>query len=151
MSYSDVISSLNEAIRIEHTLAMQCEQYALTLKGLWRIPLTPYLEELAGEAREHARKFGQKVVALGGIPTADLGAVRAGGTAEDMINEILRMERSAIEAYKRSLTLVPDDDVALRTMIEDHIESEQRHIDEIALLVFEDGTRSHDRGVRRVS
>ena len=130
---SALIESLNEAIRIEHTLAMQCFQQSQTVRGLWRLQLVPFLEGLGEEARQHARKFAQKVVALGGVPTVAVGDVTLSEGAEEMLHDNLALERSAMAAYLRVLELVGDD-VPMRTLLEDHIEGEQRHIEELELL-----------------
>lgn len=129
---------------------MQCEQFALTTTGLWRLSLIPFLEGLASEARGHARKFGGKVVSLGGVPATGVSPVRAGGTAEEVVREVLRLEKTALQTYAHALDLVPHHDGALRTMVEDHIESEQRHIEEIAKLVGADA-QAKSEDVRRVS
>ncbi len=132
----NVIDRLNEAIALEHTLAMQCHQYALTVSGLWRLSLAPFFEDLAEEARGHARKFGQKVVALGGTPSTMVRPIQASGRAEAMVADVLRMEREALALYGQALASVDAGDVALRTMLEDHIEAEQRHVDEVERLVL---------------
>ncbi|MEO1227330.1 MAG: ferritin-like domain-containing protein [Myxococcota bacterium] len=151
----EVIGALNEALRVEHTLAMQCHQYALTVSGLWRLSLAPFFRDLAGEARDHAAKFGAKVVALGGTPATQLEDVRDSEDAFAMVEDILALERRAMSVYLSALAVVPEGDVALRTMIEDHIADEQLHIDEIEQLV-RGGAPGHQRavttdGVRRAS
>lgn len=153
MKSSATIDVLNEALRVEHTLAMQCQHYALTIRGLWRLSLVSFFEDLADEARGHAQKFGKKVVALGGVPIAEVESVRSSATAEEMVADVLTLERRAMDTYLRALKTVPEDDVALRAMLEDHIEAEQRHIDEIERLVVERGSgdTKNPAAVRRAS
>lgn len=146
MRSSEAIDVLNQAICVEQTLALQCEQFALTLTGMWRLSWVPYLEDLASEARSHARKFGKKVVALGATPATELRPVKSGGTAESMALEVLRLERLALDTYVRALTLVPVDELALRTMLEDHIAAEQQHIEELEQLV---GPEAEASDIRR--
>lgn len=129
-----IIETLNEAIRIEHALTLQSEHQAIVVRGLWRVQMAPFFQHLADEAREHARKFGTKVFALGGIPTFEVGPIRHSETVEEMVADALNLERAALDAYARALALV-EDDVALRNMLEDHIDTEQRHVDELELLV----------------
>lgn len=129
-----IIETLNEAIRIEHALLMQSDHQAMEVRGLWRLQMAPFFTHLAEEAREHARKFGQKIVALGGIPTVEVGPIRLSETVEEMLSDALQLERAALEVYERALTLAGDD-TALRNMLEDHIEGEQRHIEELELLL----------------
>lgn len=155
MANANLISVLNEALRVEHTLAMQCQHYSLMVSGLWRIPLVPFFEELAGEAQEHARKFGRKVVALGGVPATQVEAVQESRAAEDMIRDVLTLEHRARDIYLRALDAVPEGDIALRTMLEDHVESEQRHIDELERIAVEPSAGGHkaenSAAIRRAS
>ena len=151
MNRNVLIDSLNAAIRIEHTLSMQCYQQALTVRGLWRLQLNPYFEAMGKEASDHARKFGEKVVALGGIPVVDVGTVTLSEKPDDMLQDNLRLEHQAMAAYREVLALVEEDNLPLRTMLEDHIEAEQRHIEELELLIGGAATQSSSQTVRRVS
>ncbi|MEO1234046.1 MAG: ferritin-like domain-containing protein [Myxococcota bacterium] len=152
-SNREVIGVLNEALRVEHTLAMQCHHYALTVAGLWRLSLAPFFRDLAGEARGHAAKFGAKVVALGGTPATQLDEVKASEDPLEMVEDVLALERRAMSVYLSALAAVPEGDVALRNMLEDHIDDEQRHIEEIELLVRESasGSQRAPTDVRRAS
>jgi len=134
MSNTKLTARLNEAIAVEHTLAMHCFLYETTVSGLWRVSLGPLFKELGDEARDHARLFGQKVVALGATPACAVGPVQAARSAEEMVDTLLALETQAIALYASALETVEDGDVAMRNMLEDHIDAEQRHIDEIALV-----------------
>ncbi len=129
-----IIETLNEAVRIEHALLMQSDHQATVVRGLWRLQMAPFFSQLAEEARGHARKFGQKIVALGGTPTVEVGPVRQSETVEEMLYDALRLEREALASYERALELA-DDDTAMRNMLEDHIEAERRHVEELELLI----------------
>jgi bacterioferritin (cytochrome b1) len=87
------------------------------------------------KALEHAYKFGQKIVALGGVPTVEVGAmVRQSLDLEEMVPQDLELEREALQAYLEAWTLAGDD-VALRTMLEEHIATEQRDIEELEMYL----------------
>ncbi len=129
-----IIETLNEAMRIEHALMMQSDHQAMEVRGLWRLQMAPFFSHLAEEAREHARKFGQKIVALGGVPTVEVGPIRMSETIEGMLGDALHLERAALKCYERALELAHDD-TALRNMLEDHIDAEQRHVEELELLM----------------
>ena len=150
-SRAALIESLNAAIGIEHTLAMQCYQQSLMIRGLWRLQLAPFLDELGKEAGEHARKFGHKVVALGGVPATAVGETTLSATAQDMLTDNLKLERAAMAAYLKALELAGDD-LPLKNMLEDHVEAEQRHIEELELLTQDPKTAQEaPTTVRRVS
>ncbi len=125
-----IIDTLNEAIEVERTLALQCEYQALTVRGLWRATYHGFFMELADEARDHARKFGQKVAGLGGNPSTAVGAIKQAADVFDMLDLDLDLERRALATYERALALAAND-TALRNMLEDHIEAETLHIEEL--------------------
>jgi bacterioferritin (cytochrome b1) len=55
---------------------------------------------------------------------------------EEMLQYDLELERQAKQAYLDALALC-EDDVALRNMLEDQIEDEQRDIEELELILEE--------------
>jgi bacterioferritin len=131
MQTTEMMDALNKAIALEHTASLQYKQHALLVRGLWRKLFADFFAAESRQALEHAHKFGQKIVAFGGVPTVEVGArVRQSLDLEEMIQQDLELEREAMEAYLEAWTLAADD-VALRTMLEDHIETEQRDIEEL--------------------
>lgn len=132
-----VIDALNKAVALEHAACIQYKQHALLVRGLWRKVYAEFFREESRTAQEHAYKFGQKIVALGGVPTIEVGsAVRQSLELEEMLQYDLELERQAKQAYLDALALCQDD-VALRNMLEDQIEDEQRDIEELELILEE--------------
>lgn len=135
MNKTQVIEALNTAISLEHTACLQYKQHGLLVRGLWRKSFAEYFLEESRNAHEHAQKFGQKVVALGGVPTVEVGAtVHQSLDLEEMLQQDLDLERRALQAYLEAHALT-EDDVALRAMLEDHIDSEQHDIEELELYL----------------
>jgi bacterioferritin len=130
-----VIEALNKAVALENAAMLQYKQHALLVRGLWRRVFTEFFSSESHSALDHARKFGQKIVALGGVPTVEVGAtVRQSLDVEEMLRQDLDLERQAMQAYLAALGLAQDD-VALRNMLEDQIEQEQRDIEELELYL----------------
>jgi bacterioferritin (cytochrome b1) len=114
---------------------LQYKQHALLVRGLWRKVFADFFASESHGALDHARKFGHKIVALGGVPTVEVGAtVRQSLNVEDMLRLDLDLERRAMQAYLAAHALAQDD-VALRNMLEDQIEQEQRDIEELELYL----------------
>jgi bacterioferritin len=135
MQTDEMIEALNKAIALEHTASLQYKQHALLVRGLWRKLFADFFATESRQALEHAHKFGQKIVAVGGVPTVEVGAmVRQSLDLEEMVQQDLELEREAMQAYREAWTLA-EDDVALRTMLEDHIETEQRDIEELEMYL----------------
>jgi len=135
MSTASMIDALNKAVALEHTASLQYKQHALLVHGFWRKLFGDFFAAESHHALEHAHKFGQKIVALGGVPTVEVGAmVRQSLDLEEMVQQDLELEREAMQAYLEAWTLAADD-VALRTMLEEHIATEQRDIEELEMYL----------------
>ena len=135
MDTARVIEALNKAVALEHAASLQYNQHALLVRGLWRKVFADFFSAESHSALDHARKFGQKIVALGGVPTIEVGAtVHQSLDVQEMLRQDLQLERQAMQAYFAAHALA-EDDVALRTMLEDHIEQEQRDIEELEMYL----------------
>lgn len=132
METKKVIAALNKAIALEHTASLQYKQHALLVSGLWRKVFADFFASQSKSSLEHAEKFGRKVVALGGVPTVEVGTVHQATDLEDMLRQDLTLEKDTMQAYLEAHALT-EGDVALRTMLESHIESEQRDIEELEM------------------
>jgi bacterioferritin len=135
MDTTRVIAALNKAISLENAASLQYKQHALLVRGLWRKLFADFFSGESHSALDHAHRFGQKVVALGGVPTVEVGTtIRQSLDVAEMLRQDLDLERQAMQAYLAAHALA-EDDVALRTMLEDHIEQEQRDIEELELYL----------------
>ena len=134
MDTAKVIDTLNKALTLEHAATLQYQQHALLVNGLWRKVFADFFASQSRSAQEHALKFGQKIVALGGLPTVEVATVRQSTDPEEMLRQDLDLEREAMKAYLEAHTLA-EGDVALRAMLESHIDSEQRDIEELEMYL----------------
>ena len=73
-------------------------------------------------------------MALGGVPSVEVGTVRQTLEVEEMLRQDLELERAAMQAYMEAHALA-EDDVALRTLLEDQIKDEQHDIEELELYL----------------
>ena len=132
MSKSKVIGALNKAIALEHAATLQYQQQSMLVRGLWRRVFSDFFAGHSSEAISHARRFGQKVVALGGIPTVEVGPVHQSTEVEEMLGHALDLEEKALAAYHKAYEAAKGD-VALCNMLEDQIEAEQADVEELQL------------------
>ena len=146
MDAKKVNAALNKVIALEHTAALQYKQHALLVNGLWRKAFADFFSAQSKEALEHAEKFGQKVVALGGVPTVELGTVRQSIDLEEMLRQDLALEKDTMQAYLEAHALT-EGEIALRTMLESQIESEQRDIEELEMYLSMVKTKGVEREV----
>ena len=153
MDTPQVVDALNKAVALEHAACLQYQQHALLVRGLWRKVFADFFTSESRSALDHAYKFGQKIVALGGVPTIEVGAtVRQSLDLEEMLRQDLAIERAALQAYLNALALA-EDNVALRNMLEDQIETEQRDVEELEMYLdmVQTGTVAPEVNIRVVS
>jgi bacterioferritin len=151
MDTKKISTALNRAIALEHTAALQYKQHSLLVSGLWRKVFADFFFSQSKSSLEHAEKFGQKVVALGGVPTVEVGTVHQATELEEMLRQDLALEKETMQAYLDAHALT-EGDVALRTLLESHIESEQRDIEELEMYLGMVKTKGVERevNIRRV-
>ncbi|MBM4257342.1 MAG: ferritin [Deltaproteobacteria bacterium] len=151
MDTKALITALNKVIAFEHTATLQYKQNALLVNGLWRKVYADFFAAQAKSSMDHAAKFGQKVVVLGGVPTVEVGTVHQSTDLEEMLRLALDLEKSTMKAYLDAHALT-EGDIALRTMLEGQIESEQHDIEELEMYLGTIKTQGVERevSIRRV-
>jgi bacterioferritin len=132
MNTAKVIDALNKALSLEHAATLQYQQHALLVNGLWRRVFADFFASQSRSSQNHALKFGQKIVVLGGLPTVEVSTVHQSTDLEEMLRQDLELERETMKAYLEAHALA-EGDVALRAMLEGHIESEQHDIEELEM------------------
>ncbi len=135
MDTQKIITTLNKAVSLEHAAALQYQQHALLVNGLWRKVFADFFEGQSKTALSHAHTFGQKIVSLGGVPSVEVGTtVHQSTDLEEMLQQDLALEKEAMQAYLEAHALA-EGNVALRSMLENHIEGEQEDIEELEMYL----------------
>jgi bacterioferritin len=140
MDYSKIIDKLNEAIRHEWTGVAQYSQAGFLISGLWREVYAKVFYDNAGESFGHAKLVGEKITALGGVPTIERNAVKQTNDLTEMLNNALEFETTAVRLYNEAL-LLAEGDRALVVWLEDILKEEQEGVDEFTLIL-----RGHNSG-----
>jgi bacterioferritin len=109
---------------------LQYNQYAQVLLGPERRVWHEWFEETSDEALSHARTFGKRVVALGGVPSVEPEPVRQAGTLTEMLTNSLDLERRAVQVYTEALALC-EDNAAYRNLLEEQISTETEDVEEL--------------------
>lgn len=139
MDYAPVIDKLNEALRHEWTGVAQYSQAGFVVSGIWREVYADFFFENATESFGHARLVGDKVVALGGVPTVERNPVQQSNDLQEMLEFGLAFETKAVQVYNEALKLA-EGDRALEVFLEDILKEEQEGVDEITKLLREGKT-----------
>lgn len=153
MARTELIENLNRALSFELSGVIQYSQHSYLVTGLEREVYKDYFREQAGEAQDHAEYLGDKIVALGGVPTVEPGMIRQSTDLGEMLKQNLELERDAMDAYMTAWRSCGDDDLPTKFWLEGQIAEEQRHIEELEKLTSERQARAGNERIvlRQVS
>lgn len=134
MNKAAFIEKLNRAISLELCAVIQYNQYANVLMGPDRRIWHELFEEMSDGGLKDARKFGFRVVALGGTPTIEPAPVKQATNITEMLNNALDLERSLVQAYTDALSECQDAP-AYRNLVEEQVEHEQHEVEELEVYL----------------
>jgi bacterioferritin len=134
MDYSKIIDKLNDALRHEWTGVAQYAQMGFVVSGVWREVYSEMFYENAQESFGHAKLVGEKIAALGGIPTVERKPVKLTNDLNEMLRNALEFESTAVKLYNEAL-LLAEGDRALVVFLEDILKQEQEGVDEFTLIL----------------
>jgi bacterioferritin len=134
MDKTKIIEKLNECLRHEWTGVAQYAQAGFVVAGLWREVYADMFFDSAKESFGHAKQVGEKIVALGGIPTVERNAVKQTQDLLELLNFALEFESKAVKMYTEALGLA-EDDRALTVFLENILEDEQDGVDQLTRIL----------------
>lgn len=133
-SKSELIERLNYALSLEFAATIQYLNQQCVVTGHDRQDFAPFFAASSSEAHLHAQNLGNKIVALGGRPTIKPAEVKQAESLGQMLEHDLEMEREALEAYVKAWEAA-EGNRPLRFWLENIIQEEQLHVDELGKLV----------------
>ena len=131
MDRQTLIDHLNKDLAGEFGSIVQYLTYAAKATGPYRPQLSQFfLTEVADEQR-HAMFLANKIVALGGEPTAEIKPVTSAGSNLEMLEAILAAEQQATADYvERAKEAEAYGDKGLAVQLEEMIRDESGHAEE---------------------
>ena len=129
MDKAAMIDKLNEILRWEYSGLVQYTQFSFIVQDTWREVFSEVFRENGEEALQHAHKVGDKIVALGGVPTVARAEVKQSTDLNEMLEYSLEVESKQVQLYTEALALCGERDVALRVLLEDLCMQEQEGVD----------------------
>ena len=150
MNKQAVIDQLNECLKHEWTGVAQYSQAGFIIEGIWR---EVYAEKFLGDAEEsfgHAKLVGDKIVALGGVPSVLRNEVKQSRDIREVLEFSLAFESKAVEMYNHAIDLA-EGDRALVIFLEDILKEEQEGVDEYTKLLRESAAYQAGASVKKVS
>lgn len=137
MARAELIDNLNKALSLELSGIIQYSQHSYLVTGIDREVYKKFFRDQAEEAQEHAITVGDKIVALGGIPTVEPAMIRQSTNLEEMLKQDLELERNALAGYMEAWRSCGEEDLATQFWLEERIAEEQLHVEELEKLTSE--------------
>lgn len=135
----DIIKLLNDALATELVCVLRYRRHHFTAEGLASPKIAEEFLVHANEELSHADRLAKRIVQLGGQP--DFSPDSLLGRSHAVYDEVLDLkamirvnlvaERVAIEAYSQMIALIGDKDTSTRRLLEDILEDEQEHAEEL--------------------
>jgi bacterioferritin len=130
MDKAKLVEKLNQAIGLELGGLLQYNQYAHVLMGQDRKVWKDFFKSNSDESLAHARKFAERVTALGGVPMVEPEAVKQTSDLQEMLRNSLDHERRAVQVYNEALQLC-EDHAGYRNLLEDQVQAETEDVEEL--------------------
>jgi bacterioferritin len=137
MANQELIDNLNRGLSLELAAVIQYMQHSFLVTGVEREVYRSFFRKLSEESQGHAIMLGDKIVALGGVPTVEPSMIRQSTDITEMLRQDLALEREGMEAYMAAWEACKDADRPTRFLLEERIADEQRHIEELEKLTSE--------------
>jgi len=136
MDKNKLITALNEDLSGELSAIIQYITYAAKATGPYRPQLAQsFLAEVPDE-QGHAQFLANKIVALGGEPTATARPVSSANSNREMIEKALEAEIQAVNDYtERARQAEVYGDKGLVVQLEDMVRDESGHREELELIL----------------
>ena len=135
MDTSNIITLLNEDLRLEYAAAIQYYQHASVINGLH----TVYAQELRTHASEelgHAQKISDFINYLGGTPVAEVGQTLIAFDNQEMLGQDLDGENVAIDRYKQRIEQAVECGLyGLQSILLGIIEEEESHANDLKTIL----------------
>lgn len=144
-SAEEVVGVLNDVLATEIVCWMRYSRHAISATGIDRAQVAAEFSEHADEERDHAMRAAERINQLGGAPDFNPGTLSArshttyetfdDGDLKGMLQENLVAERIVIESYQEIIRWLGDGDVTTRRLMEDILEEEEEHADDLIDLL----------------
>jgi bacterioferritin len=138
-----VTKVLNEVLATEIVCVLRYKRHYYTAAGLNSEGAKAEFLQHANEEQQHADWIATRITQLNGEPNFNPDGItsrshseyREGKDLTSMLKEDLFAERIAIESYSEIVRWLGDDDTTSRKMVEDILEVEEEHAEDLKTLL----------------
>lgn len=143
-----VIKVLNDLLATELVCNLRYRNNALVAQGIHAEAVAAEFTEHATQEQDHADRIATRIMQLGGEPNMDPASLTARSHADyktsrnirELLRENLIAERVAIDTYSEVVRWLGEDDPTTRRLIEQILEQEEEHADDLASLLENSGS-----------
>jgi bacterioferritin len=151
MADQEILDGLNEIMSTEYTSMIQLMQHSFLMQGADRYTFAEVLRDHAKDTLSHARELGDKIVALGGVPSTQIGEIRLSMDTSEMLQQDLDQHRAAIAKINEMVDKADAKKlVALRVLLEDMSLEETTFMEELERALSQKKLSIQQRGVGKV-
>ena len=136
----EFLEHLNKALSLELTAFIQYSQHSYLVRGTHREVYRTFFREQAAEAQTHAHFLGDKIVALGGVPTVEPAMIKQSTDLREMLVMNLELEREAYDAYLKAWEMAGEVDLPTKFWLEEQLAEEKLHIEELEKMTADKGS-----------
>lgn len=129
-AHAQVIQQLNKILSLEYAAVVQYMQHSFLVTGHDRLVFSGFFRDQSKGAHKHAGIVGDKIVALGGVPTVEPATIHQSTDLQEMLEQDLKLERDALDAYFKAWELA-NDNPGLKFLLESIIQEEQIHVEDM--------------------
>ena len=132
-----VCDILNEIVELEMAGVVRYAHSSLMVRGPNRIPIVAFLQEQANESLAHALQAGEYITGFNGHPSQQIAVIEENHnhSVQQILQESLAHEMSAVDKYKELLEEVADSSIMLEEYARGQIGMEEQHALEIRKML----------------
>ncbi|MFQ5863064.1 MAG: bacterioferritin [Candidatus Brocadiales bacterium] len=136
MNKKKIVEILNKALTEEITALLQYIQHHYLYKGSNAQSVKELLKKQSFTEMDHAYKLGERIAALGGMPTTRPNPLKVPKKSIEMIKVNLQDERDAIGDLRKWIKVLDKEgDYTSRNMLEGILADEEEHVAELEALL----------------
>jgi len=140
-----IVKLLNDSLATELVCVMRYKRHYFTATGMSAPAIAAEFLAHAKEESVHGDRIAERIVQLGGEPDFSPDSLLQRSHADydessdlkAMVRANLVAERIAVEAYRQMIKLVGDKDPTTRRLIEEILEQEEEHAEELLDMLKE--------------
>ncbi|MBI4851360.1 MAG: ferritin [Acidobacteria bacterium] len=138
-----IVEQLNKILSLEYAGVVQYMQHSFLVSGHQRIVYSDFFREQSNGSLKHASTIGDKIVALGGVPTVEPSTIHQTTDLQEMLEQDLQLERDALNAYMKAWEM-SGSNPTLKFMLESIIQDEQTHVEDLEKMTSKNSVAVSD-------